>query len=265
MSRSHPRSKLGDGREDYFSEKEAKNVHWPHNDALVIQAWIDNAEVQRIMVNTGSLVNVMYRACFDQMGLGLEQLSSSPELLYGFTGDVVVPIGNISLLFTIKDVDRQATTLAEFLIVDCPSAYNVMLGRQAMNDLDLVTSTKSLIVKFPTPNGVGTTCLVEELEDIPISETDEERCLKLGRNLAPEVKSQLTNFLKANLDIFAWNHEDMVGIAPEVMSHRLNVDPGYKLVHQKRRPMTIERYATFKEEVDNLLANEFIREAYYQV
>ena len=38
---------------------------------------------------------------------------------------------------------------------------------------------------------------VEELEDIPISEVDEERCLKLGKNLAPKVKSQLTNFLKS--------------------------------------------------------------------
>jgi len=47
---------------------------------------------------------------------------------------------------------------------------------------------------------------VEELEDIPVNEVDEERCLKLGKNLTLEVKSQLTNFLKANLDVFTWNH-----------------------------------------------------------
>ena len=44
----------------------------------------------------------------------------------------------------------------------------------------------------------------------------------------------------------------MVGIAPEVMSHRLNVDLGYKLVLQKRRPITPECYAALKEEVDKL-------------
>ncbi|XP_052197211.1 uncharacterized protein LOC127804391 [Diospyros lotus] len=45
------------------------------------------------------------------------------------------------------------------------------------------------------------------------------------------------------------------------MSHRLNVDPSYKPVRQKRRPMTPECYAALKEEVDKLLDNGFIREA----
>ena len=96
--------------------------------------------------------------------------------------------------------------------------------------------------------------LVEELKDIPIIKVDEERYLKLGKNLAPKVKSQLTKFLKANSDVFAWNQKDMVGIALEVMSHRLNVDPSYKLVRQKRRSITPECYTTLKEEIDKLLA-----------
>ena len=103
------------------------------------------------MVDTSSLMNVMYRTCFDQMGLGSEQLSSSTELLYGFTRDAVVPVGWISLLLTIGDADRQAPTVTNFLILDCPSAYNIVLRRPAMNDLDLVTSIRSLIVKFLTP------------------------------------------------------------------------------------------------------------------
>jgi len=82
---------------------------------------------------------------------------------------------------------------------------------------------------------------VEELEDIPVSEIDEEICLKLGKNLAPKVKFQLTDFLKVNFDVFAWNHKDMVGIALEVMSHRLNVDPIYKTVCQKSKLMTLEQ------------------------
>jgi len=104
---------------------------------------------------------------------------------------------------------------------------------------------------------------VEELEDFPVNEADEERRLKLGKNLTLEVKSQLIDFLKANLDVFAWNHEDMVGIAPNVMSHKLNVDPGYKPAHQKMRPMTLECYTALKEELYKLLANKSIKEAHY--
>ena len=76
-----------------FSKDDARDVRLLHNDALIIHARIDNVEVRRIMLDTGSSANVMYKACFDQMGLGPEQLSVSPKPLYGFTGDVVVPVG----------------------------------------------------------------------------------------------------------------------------------------------------------------------------
>ncbi|XP_052209253.1 uncharacterized protein LOC127812767 [Diospyros lotus] len=52
-------------KEITFSEEDARDIHWPHNDALVIRAHIGNMEVRRIMVDTGNSVNVMYRACFD--------------------------------------------------------------------------------------------------------------------------------------------------------------------------------------------------------
>ena len=52
--------------------------------------------------------------------------------------------------------------------------------------------------------------------------------LKLGENLSHELKEGLTCFLKANLDVFAWTHEDMVGIHPDVMCHRLNISPDFK-------------------------------------
>ncbi|XP_052171494.1 uncharacterized protein LOC127787473 [Diospyros lotus] len=59
-------------KEITLSEDDARDIYWPHNDTLVIRAHIGNMEVRRIMVDTGSSVNVMYRACFDQMGLGPE-------------------------------------------------------------------------------------------------------------------------------------------------------------------------------------------------
>jgi len=107
------------------------------------------------MVDTGSSANVMYRTCFDRMGIGTEQLSLSLDPLYGFTDNAIVPVGRISLPLTIGDTDRHDTTLTDFLIVDCPSTYNIVLERPAINDLDLITSTRSLTVKFSTPSEVG--------------------------------------------------------------------------------------------------------------
>ncbi|XP_028106746.1 uncharacterized protein LOC114305817 [Camellia sinensis] len=46
--------------------------------------------------------------------------------------------------------------LFTFLVVDCPSAYNIILGRTALNAFQVVTSTYHLAMKFPTDLGVGT-------------------------------------------------------------------------------------------------------------
>lgn len=45
--------------------------------------------------------------------------------------------------------------MVNFLVVDCPSAYNVILGHSTLNQLNAMTSTRCLKMKFPTTNGVG--------------------------------------------------------------------------------------------------------------
>ena len=55
----------------------------------------------------------------------------------------------------------------------------------------------------------------------------------------------------------------MVGISPTVISHVLNMDERYPAVQQKRRLLDKDRAKAFKEEVERLKENGFIREAYY--
>ena len=78
--------------------------------------------------------------------------------------------------------------------------------------------------------------LVEEVEEVTV--VDEPlRKLKVGKNLADDMKEKLVEFLKANLDVFAWSHEDMVGIDPAVIFHHQNIDPKARSVRQKRRAL----------------------------
>lgn len=46
--------------------------------------------------------------------------------------------------------------LVNFFVVDCPSAYNVILGRTTLNQFMAVTSTYHLKLKFSTEHEVGT-------------------------------------------------------------------------------------------------------------
>ena len=47
------------------------------------------------------------------------------------------------------------TLLATFVVVDCPSAYNAIIGRPILVDLRVVVSMWHLAMKFPTDAGVG--------------------------------------------------------------------------------------------------------------
>ena len=86
---------------------------------------------------------------------------------------------------------------------------------------------------------------------------------KIRTTLSPEMKSMLVQFLKENLDVFAWSHEEMPGISPKVIEHKLNVNPEKKPVQQKRRTFAPERNQAIIDEVNKLLTAGFIREVYY--
>ena len=77
------------------------------------------------------------------------------------------------------------------------------------------------------------------------------------------VRQDLANFLRTNQDIFTWSHEDMPGIDPSVIVHRLNVHPDSPPVWQKKRVFAQERDKAVAEEVRKLLEAGFIREVYY--
>ena len=71
---------------------------------------------------------------------------------------------------------------------------------------------------------------MEALETMELIDGETTKMTRIGMTLSLEMKSRLVQFLKDNLDVFAWNHEDMLGISTKVIQHRLNVDPERKPV-----------------------------------
>ena len=104
---------------------------------------------------------------------------------------------------------------------------------------------------------------IKALEDISLDENNPKRYTRVGTDLEEKIKKDLVRFLKKNIDVFAWSHEDMSGIDPSVITHRLNICPSFKLVRQKKRVFTSERDNAVKDEVQKLIAAKFIREVYY--
>ena len=181
-------------------------------------------------------------------------------------------------------------------MVDCSSSYNAIIGKLTLNRWKAMTSTYHLSIKFPTEYGVGqvqgdqlaarecylamlsvdehmqtmgieerrvTTEPTEVLEDIPLEEGNLEKFTRIGTSMKEKTKQDLVQFLRKSIDVFAWSHEDMPGIDPSVITHRLNVHPSSKPVCQKKRVFTPERDNAIKEEVQKLTTTQFIREVYY--
>ena len=71
---------------------------------------------------------------------------------------------------------------------------------------------------------------VEALETMELVKGETAKTTRIRTTLSPEMRTRLVQFLKKNLDVFAWSHEDMLGICLKVIQYRLNVDPEKKLV-----------------------------------
>ena len=82
---------------------------------------------------------------------------------------------------------------------------------------------------------------VERLEEIHLDDSRNERTTRVGTLANSAICQALTTFLRENQDVFAWSYEDMLGIDPSVIVHRLNVSPSCTPICQKKRVFAPER------------------------
>ena len=92
------------------------------------------------------------------MRIDREQLTPTNAPIVGFGGTKVFPLGAITLSVMTGDYPKQITREVIFLIVDCSSTYNAILGRPTLNLWKVVTLTYHLMIKFPTDYKVRKLC-----------------------------------------------------------------------------------------------------------
>ena len=76
---------------------------------------------------------------------------------------------------------------------------------------------------------------VEGLEEILLDKSRPERMTRIGILASLPVRQAFTTFLRENKDVFASSHEDMPGIDPSIMVHRLNVSPSFPSIRQNKK------------------------------
>ncbi|XP_030941682.1 uncharacterized protein LOC115966622 [Quercus lobata] len=138
-----------------FNEGDATGVKQPHNDSLVIILNIEGFNTKRILMDNGSSADIIYLPAYQQLKLDPRRLRLFDFPLVSFNGDRVYPRGIMTLTVTVGTYSMELTHQLDFLVVDCPSSYNVIIGRPTLNKWKATTSTYCLKVKFPTDNGAG--------------------------------------------------------------------------------------------------------------
>ena len=87
-----------------------------------------NKTIHRVLVDNESSADIIFASAFDKMDIGKERLELINTHLRGLSRERVLPLGSIQLVLTLGDPPCQVTTTVRFLVVDAPSAYNVLLG-----------------------------------------------------------------------------------------------------------------------------------------
>ncbi|GFS31317.1 hypothetical protein Acr_00g0016790 [Actinidia rufa] len=163
---AHPRSANGRAEEEVynisspatgahqpitFTNDDLRGLHLPHDDALVI-----SANVQRILVDNGNFVDILFISVFNKMQIRLDKLHLFHTPLVGFWGNMTHP-----------------------------------LGRPTLGGIKAIISTYHLMMKFPTLTGIGEMIpemevLRDEVEEVTLAdprETENTKPLEEGAPL----------------------------------------------------------------------------------
>ncbi|KAG7559607.1 Ribonuclease H-like superfamily [Arabidopsis thaliana x Arabidopsis arenosa] len=130
-----------------FSESETSQLDKPHDDALVITLDIAHCEVSRVLIDTGSSVDLIFLDTLTRMGISKQNIKGPPSPLVSFTSETSMSVGTIVLPVSAEGIVK----MVEFTVFDRPAAYNVILGTPWLYEMKARLLDAGLIreVKYP--------------------------------------------------------------------------------------------------------------------
>ncbi|GAA0145173.1 hypothetical protein LIER_05426 [Lithospermum erythrorhizon] len=126
-----------------FTDEELIGIEFPHDDPVVIAPIIANFMVERMLVDTGSPVDILYISTFDKLQLPRSIIQPLSTPLTGFIGHSIRAMGVASLDLTMGSGSKATTVRTQFI------------GHPTLTALRAVVSPAHLKMKFPTPGGIG--------------------------------------------------------------------------------------------------------------
>ncbi|GKA16066.1 hypothetical protein Tco_0695813 [Tanacetum coccineum] len=204
-------------------------------------------------VDGGSSSEIMYEHCFNRFHPEVRsQMVPATTPLVEFSGEIIWPLGQISLFVKIGDEEHSTSEWMDFMIV-----RTVTLRSSMIIPLEC-TMVSGRGVLQPVINQV-----TEEKIQVAIHPEHPEQTIAIGYTLTKEGRKKLCGLLRRNLDIFAWKPADMTGVPCHIAEHRLNIREGCLPVRQNKRGQAPERNKVLYEEVEKLVDVGIMKEVHY--
>ncbi|XP_010660774.1 uncharacterized protein LOC104881656 [Vitis vinifera] len=142
----------GPSEEEYDSKRKRQKLlraASPHRDALILSLEIGDFDVRRILVDPGSLADLVQASVVSHMGHSLTGLENPGRILSGFNESSTTSLGDIVL-----PVQAGPITLnVQFSVVQDLSPFNIILGRTWLHYMKAIPFTYHQLVSFLTNDG----------------------------------------------------------------------------------------------------------------
>ncbi|KAM0844865.1 hypothetical protein ACQ4PT_056787 [Festuca glaucescens] len=124
---------------------------------LVLSAQIGGFKMNRVSMDAGTGINLMYADTLRAMNISLTNLAPSDTCFHGVApGKANIPLGKIALDAIFGTRENFRSEKIEFEVMDWPSQYNVILERPVYARFMVVPHYTYLLLKIPGPNGIIT-------------------------------------------------------------------------------------------------------------
>jgi hypothetical protein len=120
-----------------------------HNRPLLMFGEIDDLPINCIMVDGGSVINLLPLRTIKRIGYSQKDLSRSNVIIHGFNQSGQEAMGTIPLVLKLE----KLMTYVTFHVIDAATSYNALIGRPWLHENGIVPSTLHQCIKYKDPSG----------------------------------------------------------------------------------------------------------------
>jgi hypothetical protein len=152
---------------EFSKEDHPITVPQPGNAPLVVKAQIGMYDVDKIFMDAGSGINLIYAKTLRAMHISLEFLKPIDCSFHGIMpGSANYPLGRITLNVCFGNRQNYRREKLDFKVMDWPSQYHAILGRPTFSRFMAVPHYTYLVLKMLAPKGIITVKGSFEVSDI---------------------------------------------------------------------------------------------------